>query len=114
MDRAFRRPRRRHPDLQVKEAEASVLERVLARSRFNNHGQRVVEGQRLMQAASDVFLGWQRVAAGVDRRPHDYYVRQVWDLKLSAKVAAMDPDVPGAYAQVCGWALAPGPGPETP
>jgi uncharacterized protein (DUF2252 family) len=92
--------------LQVKEAEASVLERFVAKSPFNNHGQRVVEGQRLMQAASDIFLGWQRVAEGVDGRPHDYYVRQLWDWKLSANVATMTPDALGVYAQVCGWALA--------
>jgi uncharacterized protein (DUF2252 family) len=92
--------------LQVKEAEASVLERFLVKSTFNNHGQRVVEGQRLMQAASDIFLGWQRVAEGVDGRPHDYYVRQLWDWKLSADVATMAPDELGVYAQVCGWALA--------
>jgi uncharacterized protein (DUF2252 family) len=92
--------------LQIKEAEASVLERFVAKSAFNNHGQRVVEGQRLMQAASDIFLGWQRVAEGVDGRPHDYYVRQLWDWKLSANVATMAPDALGVYAQVCGWALA--------
>jgi uncharacterized protein (DUF2252 family) len=92
--------------LQVKEAEASVLERFVTKSSFNNHGQRVVEGQRLMQAASDIFLGWQRVAEGVDGRPHDYYVRQLWDWKLSANVETMTPDALGVYAQVCGWALA--------
>jgi uncharacterized protein (DUF2252 family) len=92
--------------LQVKEAEASVLERFVAKSPFNNHGQRVVEGQRLMQAASDIFLGWQRVAEGVDGRPHDYYLRQLWDWKLSANVDIMTPDALGVYAQVCGWALA--------
>ena len=54
--------------LQVKEAEDSVLERFLGKSAFNNHGQRVVEGQRLMQAASDIFLGWQRISQGVDGR----------------------------------------------
>jgi uncharacterized protein (DUF2252 family) len=91
--------------LQVKEAEASVLERFLAKSPFNNHGQRVVEGQRLMQTASDIFLGWQRIVSGADGRPHDYYVRQLWDWKLSANVATMAPDVLGVYAQVCGWAL---------
>jgi uncharacterized protein (DUF2252 family) len=92
--------------LQIKEAEASVLERFLAKSPYKNHGQRVVEGQKLMQAASDIFLGWQRVAEGVDGRPHDYYVRQLWDWKLSANVATMAPDALGVYAQVCGHALA--------
>jgi hypothetical protein len=78
--------------LQVKEAEASVLARFVAKSPFTNHGQRVVEGQRLMQAASDIFLGWQRLSAEEDERPHDYYVRQLWDWKLSANVATMAPD----------------------
>jgi uncharacterized protein (DUF2252 family) len=92
--------------LQVKEAEASVLERFATRSRFNNHGQRVVEGQRLMQSASDIFLGWQRVAAGMDGRPHDYYMRQLWDWKFSADVDNMAPEILTIYAEVCGWALA--------
>ena len=92
--------------LQVKEAEASVLERFVGRSAYNNQGQRVVEGQRLMQAASDIFLGWQRVSQGVDGRPHDYYVRQLWDWKLSADIDLMQPDALGIYAQLCGWTLA--------
>jgi uncharacterized protein (DUF2252 family) len=92
--------------LQIKEAEASVLERFLGRSAYNNHGQRVVEGQRLMQAASDIFLGWQRVAQGVDGRPHDYYVRQLWDWKLSPNIDVLLPDALAAYAQMCGWTLA--------
>jgi uncharacterized protein (DUF2252 family) len=92
--------------LQVKEAEASVIERFVTKSAFNNHGQRVVEGQRLMQAASDIFLGWQRVSAGADGKPHDYYVRQLWDWKLSADVDTMGPDTLGVYAEICGWALA--------
>jgi uncharacterized protein (DUF2252 family) len=92
--------------LQVKEAEASVLERFTARSHYDNHGQRVVEGQRLMQASSDVFLGWQRVSHGVDGRPHDYYVRQLWDWKLSPSIDLMPADVLAVYAQMCGWTLA--------
>jgi uncharacterized protein (DUF2252 family) len=92
--------------LQVKEAEASVLERFVGRSAYNNQGQRVVEGQRLMQAASDIFLGWQRVPQGVDGRPHDYYVRQLWDSKLSANIDIMLPDGLAIYAQLCGWTLA--------
>ena len=88
--------------LQVKEAEASVLERFVGRSAYHNQGQRVVEGQRLMQAASDIFLGWQRVSQGVDGRPHDYYVRQLWDWKLSADIDLMQPDALGIYAQLCG------------
>jgi uncharacterized protein (DUF2252 family) len=92
--------------LQVKEAEASVLERFLNRSSFDNHGQRVVEGQRLMQASSDVFLGWQRVNHGIDGRSHDYYVRQLWDWKLSPNIDLMPPEVLAIYAQMCGWTLA--------
>ncbi len=92
--------------LQVKEAEASVLERFVGRSPFNNHGQRVVEGQRFMQASSDIFLGWHRVTNGVDGRPHDYYVRQLWDSKMSVDVDTMLPDALSVYAQMCGWTLA--------
>jgi uncharacterized protein (DUF2252 family) len=92
--------------LQVKEAEASVLERFIGRSAHNNQGQRVVEGQRLMQAASDIFLGWQRVTQGVDGRPHDYYLRQLWDSKISANIDIMEPEGLGIYAQLCGWTLA--------
>jgi uncharacterized protein (DUF2252 family) len=91
--------------LQVKEAEASVLERFVARSAFDNHGQRVVEGQRVMQAASDIFLGWYRNPKGYDGRAHDYYVRQLWDWKLSASIETMGPDVLGVYGQLCGWTL---------
>jgi uncharacterized protein (DUF2252 family) len=92
--------------LQVKEAEASVLERFGSKSPFHNHGQRVVEGQQVMQSASDIFLGWQRVAEGIDGRAHDYYLRQLWDWKLSANVDAMDPNTLGVYAQLCGYSLA--------
>ena len=99
-----------HPDdtliLQIKEAEESVLERFTGKSPYANHGQRVVEGQRLTQSASDIFLGWQRVKEGVDGRPHDYYVRQLWDWKLSADVASMDAVGLGIYAELCGWTLA--------
>jgi uncharacterized protein (DUF2252 family) len=94
--------------VQIKEAEASVLERFVGRSAYNNQGQRVVEGQRLMQAASDIFLGWQRVNQGVDGRPHDYYVRQLWDSKMSAPIDTMLPDGLAIYAQLCGWTLARG------
>ena len=91
--------------LQIKEAEASVLERFTTKSTAANHGQRVVEGQRLMQAASDIFLGWQRSPApdGVTR---DFYVRQLWDWKASADVDTMDPELLGVYAGMCGWTLA--------
>jgi len=93
--------------LQVKEAEASVLEPFLAKSTFANHGQRVVEGQRFMQATSDILLGWQRVD-GVDGRTHDYYMRQLWDWKASADVDSMTAQILGVYGQLCGWALARG------
>jgi uncharacterized protein (DUF2252 family) len=91
--------------LQVKEAEASVLEKWSTKSKFGNHGQRVVEGQRLMQAASDIMLGWDRVE-GVDGISRDYYMRQLWDWKVSAPVETMTPEVMRTYAQVCGWTLA--------
>ena len=92
--------------LQMKEAEASVLERFCTKSVFKNHGQRVVEGQRFMQAASDIFLGWHRVAKGFDGNPHDYYFRQLWDWKVSADVDNMAPEALLVYAKMCGWALA--------
>ena len=73
--------------LQVKEAEASVLEPYAGRSGFANHGQRVVEGQRLLQAASDILLGWIRTT-GIDGVERDYYLRQLWDGKFSAEIEA--------------------------
>ena len=72
--------------LQVKEAQDSVLEPALGRSKYRNHGQRVVEGQRLMQAASDIFLGWIRTKGGPGGVDRDYYVRQLWDWKTSVDV----------------------------
>jgi uncharacterized protein (DUF2252 family) len=93
--------------IQVKEAEASVLEPYLGHSGFANHGQRVVEGQRLMQATSDILLGWERVQ-GVDGRTHDYYMRQLWDWKASANIDTMEPGPMKVYGQVCGWTLARG------
>jgi uncharacterized protein (DUF2252 family) len=91
--------------LQAKEAEASVLEPFLGRSAFANHGKRVVEGQRLMQAASDLMLGWVRVD-GLDGVTRDFYVRQLWDQKGSAVVETMSPRIMMAYAHLCGWTLA--------
>jgi hypothetical protein len=91
--------------LQVKEAESSVLEPYVGKSDFSHHGQRVVEGQRLMQAASDIFLGWDRVP-GVDGVERDYYVRQLWDGKISADLTAMPAQRLPVYGQVCGWTLA--------
>ncbi len=91
--------------LQAKEAEASVLERFLGRSTYPNHGQRVVEGQRLMQSASDVLLGWIR-SSGLDGVSRDYYVRQLWDGKGSAVIENMRPSTLASYARLCGWTLA--------
>jgi uncharacterized protein (DUF2252 family) len=91
--------------LQFKEAQPSVLEPFLGTSGFANHGQRVVEGQRLMQATSDIMLGWIRTT-GLDGAKRDYYVRQLWDAKGSALVEAMKPSAMEMYAQVCGWTLA--------
>ena len=85
--------------------QASVLEPFLGRSKHANHGQRVVEGQRLMQSTSDVLLGWARTD-GVDGTQRDFYVRQLWDGKGSAVVEAMKPSAMTAYARVCGWTLA--------
>jgi hypothetical protein len=91
--------------LQVKEAQASVLERFLGKSSYPHHGERVVAGQRLMQAATDIFLGWQRIK-GLDGVTRDYYVRQFHDWKGGAEVDNLQ--VPGAvfYARICGATLA--------
>jgi uncharacterized protein (DUF2252 family) len=91
--------------LQCKEAEASVLEPFAGASELPNHGQRVVEGQRLMQAASDILLGWVRVT-GIDGQQRDFYVRQLWDWKSSADLETMEPQGMAAYARLCGWTLA--------
>jgi len=91
--------------IQVKEAESSVLEPFLHKSQFKNHGQRVVEGQRLMQAASDILLGWDRTA-GVDGLDHDYYYRQLWDWKASPDLDIMPPTTFRIFAQLCAWTLA--------
>ena len=82
-----------------------MLEPFLGPSEFDNHGQRVVEGQRLTQAANDIMLGWLRTA-GPDGRERDYYVRQLWDAKGSALVELMNPKALAEYARVCGQALA--------
>ena len=91
--------------LQAKEAQASVLEPFLGKSEFANHGQRVVEGQRLMQAASDIMLGWLHTT-GFDGVERDFYIRQLWDAKGSAEVDVMEPNAMIAYAGLCGWTLA--------
>jgi uncharacterized protein (DUF2252 family) len=87
--------------LQVKEATASVLEPYAGKSRHGNHGERVVAGQRLMQSASDLFLGWSRGSGG-----RDLYVRQLRDMKVSAIVEDFDAGDLRAYGRVCAWALA--------
>jgi hypothetical protein len=92
--------------LQVKEAEASVFEGFLGSSEFTNHGERVVVGQRLMQASSDIFLGWLQVASGIDGQARDFYVRQLKDWKGSAEIEQMIPKGLGLYGALCGWTLA--------
>src|SRR5271156_1759473 len=88
--------------LQIKEARASVLEPYAARSVFPTHGQRVVYGQRLMQAASDIFLGWM---VGLQPGRH-FYVRQLRDMKIAMPVDPKDPAALAYFADACGWALA--------
>jgi uncharacterized protein (DUF2252 family) len=92
--------------LQLKEAEASVLEEFLAPSEFENHGERVVAGQRLMQASSDIFLGWVHVESGIDGRRRDFYARQLKDWKGSAEIEQMVPKGLSIYGRLCGWTLA--------
>jgi uncharacterized protein (DUF2252 family) len=91
--------------LQAKEAQASVLEPYAERSRFDHHGRRVVEGQRLMQAAGDIFLGWV-TADGPDGVARDFYVRQLWDGKGSADIEQMSARELTVYASLCGETLA--------
>ena len=92
--------------LQLKEAEESVLEEHVGRSQFKNHGQRVVVGQRLMQATSDIFLGWIHVKEGMDGVARDFYGRQLKDWKGSAEIEQMVPSGMAAYGRLCGWTLA--------
>ena len=91
--------------LQSKEAQPSVLERFLGKSPYANNGQRVVVGQHLMQAATDIFLGWYRVK-GVDGTPRDYYARQLHDWKGGAEVDAFRVRGATLYAELCGATLA--------
>jgi uncharacterized protein (DUF2252 family) len=86
--------------LQIKEARRSVLEPPRGKSRYAHQGLRVVEGQRVMQAASDTFLGWART------KEHDYYLRQFRDMKVSAEVETFRPGTLVGYASLCGWTLA--------
>jgi uncharacterized protein (DUF2252 family) len=91
--------------LQVKEAEESVLERFAGKSGYANHGQRVVAGQRLMQATSDIFLGWDRLT-GIDGVERDFYFRQFRDWKGSVEIDTLLPLGLAIYARLCGWTLA--------
>jgi uncharacterized protein (DUF2252 family) len=90
--------------LQMKEADASVLEPLLGTSALKNHGQRVVDGQRLMQASSDIFLGWVR--ADIDGATRDFYVRQLRDWKASLELESILPKGLAYYGSACGWTLA--------
>ena len=91
--------------LQAKEAQASVLEAHLGASEFASHGERVVRGQRMCQAASDIFLSWQR-SEDLDGNERDFYVRQLWDWKASADPSTMSANGLHAYTRACGWSLA--------
>jgi uncharacterized protein (DUF2252 family) len=92
--------------LQVKEANASVLEPYLGKSQYGNHGQRVVLGQRLMQSASDIFLGWVHAEETLDGVPRDFYFRQLWDWKASVDLDTILPRGLEIYGDVCGFLLA--------
>ena len=94
--------------LQVKEAGPSVLAEFTGPSRYRHNGRRVVEGQRLMQAASDILLGWISADGVVDGKPRDFYVRQLWDGKGSAEIKTMDAEGLRLYATLCGETLARG------
>jgi uncharacterized protein (DUF2252 family) len=91
--------------LQVKEADESVLGRFVGTSKYANQGQRVVAGQELMQASSDIFLGWQR-AEGADGKSRDFYIRQLRDWKYSIDIEDLRPRGMRMYGELCGWALA--------
>src|SRR3954452_4223510 len=92
--------------LQMKEAQPSVLEQFVGKSEYSNCGQRVVAGQRLMQATSDIFLGWQHVSAGLDGNERDFYIRQLKDWKGSFAFEGAVPAGAAAYGKACGWTLA--------
>jgi uncharacterized protein (DUF2252 family) len=91
--------------LQAKEAQASVLEEFVGKSQYANQGERVVAGQHLMQASSDIFLGWERVT-GIDDVRRDFYIRQLRDWKGSADTDQMVPRGMAIYGRLCGWTLA--------
>jgi hypothetical protein len=92
--------------LQFKEAQPSVLEDFTAKSQYENHGERVVAGQHLMQASSDIFLGWLHVDSGMDGQERDFYGRQLKDWKGSFETAGALPQGAAMYGQTCGWTLA--------
>jgi uncharacterized protein (DUF2252 family) len=92
--------------LQIKEAQDSVLEPYLGKSEFENHGQRVVAGQRLMQASSDIFLGWLHSKETLDGAERDFFVRQLWDWKTSVDLDIILPEGLELYGEVCGFLLA--------
>ncbi len=91
--------------LQAKEAQESVLARFVGKSRYTNQGERVVAGQHLMQASSDIFLGWDQVE-GIDGVKRDFYIRQLRDWKGSADTDQMVPQAMAVYGRLCGWTLA--------
>jgi uncharacterized protein (DUF2252 family) len=92
--------------LQIKEAQASVLEPYLGKSEYENHGERVVAGQRLMQATSDIFLGWLHSTETLDGAERDFFVRQLWDWKTSVDLDTILPKGLELYGEVCGFLLA--------
>ena len=92
--------------LQIKEAQDSVLEGFAGRSGYSNHGERVVAGQHLMQATSDIFLGWRRMHHPIEHVERDFYIRQLKDWKGSAEIETMVPEGMGVYGRLCGWTLA--------
>jgi uncharacterized protein (DUF2252 family) len=91
--------------LQAKQAQRSVLAAYAGESEYDRQGERVVVGQQLMQAASDIFLGWQTITEADGTRT-DYYLRQLRDWKYSLPIEQLNPDVMGAYGELCGWTLA--------
>ena len=91
--------------LQAKQAQRSVLVGYAGQSEYDNQGERVVAGQHLMQAASDIFLGWQR-ATPPGRNSADYYLRQLRDWKYSIEIEDMNPAAMTGYGRMCGWTLA--------
>ena len=92
--------------LQAKEAQPSVLAEYAGRSQYANQGERVVAGQHLQQAQSDIFLGWTRVTNPDDGVDRDFYVRQLKDWKFSVPIELLLPQGMTAYARLCGWTLA--------